>query len=63
MFLFHIFSYYIIKIIRFSKPGDIILDPFMGIGSTAIACKQLKRNFIGCEINKTYVNCAEKRLA
>jgi len=45
-----------------SKEGDIVLDPFMGIGSTAVACKELKREFIGCEINKTYVEWANNRL-
>jgi DNA modification methylase len=45
-----------------SNEGDIILDPFMGIGSTAVACKELKRNFIGCELNPKYVECAKKRL-
>ena len=45
-----------------SKEGDIVLDPFMGIGSTAVACKELKRNYIGCEINPKYVEWTNKRL-
>jgi site-specific DNA-methyltransferase (adenine-specific)/modification methylase len=45
-----------------SKEGDIVLDPFMGIGSTAVACKELKRHFLGCEINQKYIECANKRL-
>jgi len=45
-----------------SKPGDIVLDVFMGIGSTAVAAKQTGRNFIGCEINKKYVEWAKQRL-
>jgi len=45
-----------------SKEGDIVLDPFMGIGSTAVACKELKRNYIGCELNPKYVEWAKKRL-
>jgi len=45
-----------------SNEGDVVLDPFMGIGSTAVACKELKRNFIGCEINREYVDWANKRL-
>jgi len=45
-----------------SNPGDIILDPFMGIGSTAVACKELKRKFIGCELNPKYVAWANSRL-
>lgn len=45
-----------------SNDGDIILDPFMGSGTTAVACKQLNRNFIGFEISKEYCEIAEKRL-
>ena len=45
-----------------SNPRDIILDPFMGIGSTAVACKELKINYIGCELNPKYVEWAKKRL-
>jgi site-specific DNA-methyltransferase (adenine-specific)/modification methylase len=45
-----------------SKEGDVVLDPFMGIGSTAVACKELKRNYIGCEINPKYVDAATTRL-
>ncbi|OGC68621.1 hypothetical protein A2415_01730 [candidate division WWE3 bacterium RIFOXYC1_FULL_39_7] len=46
-----------------SKEGDTVLDPFMGIGSTAVACKELKRNFIGCEINQKYVELSIERLS
>lgn len=46
----------------FSKEGDIILDPFIGSGSTAVACKQTKRNFIGFEIDKIYYELANERL-
>ena len=42
--------------------GDIVLDPFMGSGTTAVACKQLNRNFIGFELNPEYVKLAEERL-
>lgn len=45
-----------------SKQKDIILDCFMGSGTTAVACKQLNRNFIGFELNKEYCNIANKRL-
>jgi len=47
----------------FSKEEDIVLDPFIGSGSTAVACKQTKRNFIGFEINEEYCKLAQKRLA
>ncbi|HHE65772.1 MAG TPA: site-specific DNA-methyltransferase [Bacteroidetes bacterium] len=46
-----------------SYEGDVILDPFMGSGTTAVACKQLGRNFIGFEISKKYVDIANKRLS
>lgn len=46
----------------FSKEGDIVLDPFIGSGSTAVACKQTKRNFIGFEINKEYCKLTQERL-
>ena len=45
-----------------SKQGDLILDPFMGSGTTAVACKQLNRNFIGFEIDKRYYEIAKQRL-
>jgi len=42
--------------------ANTILDPFMGSGTTAVACKQLKRNFIGIEISPEYCKIAEKRI-
>ena len=45
-----------------SDKGDIVLDCFMGVGSTAVACKELNRNFIGCELDKGYYRLANKRL-
>ena len=45
-----------------SNEGDTVLDPFMGSGSTGIACKQLNRNFIGIELDDKYFNIAEKRI-
>lgn len=51
------------KVVKsFTKENDVILDPFMGSGTTGIACKQTKRNFIGYELNKEYMEIAEKRL-
>ena len=44
------------------KKTDIILDPFLGSGTTAVACKQLKRNFIGIEISEKYCEIARQRL-
>jgi len=46
----------------YSEEGDLICDPFMGSGTTAVACKQLNCNFIGFEISQEYVNIANKRL-
>jgi len=47
---------------RASKPGSIVLDPFLGSGTTAVACKKLGRNFIGIEKEPAYVEIAKKRL-
>ena len=46
-----------------SNAKDIVLDPFLGSGTTAVACKQLGRQFIGIEISEEYVKIAEKRIA
>ena len=48
---------------NFSKEGDIILDPFMGSGTTGMAAQQLGRNFIGYEISQEYMATATKRIA
>ena len=47
---------------KFTKENSIIFDPFLGSGTTAVACKMLKRNYIGCEISKEYVEIAEQRI-
>lgn len=47
---------------KYSKKGDTILDPFLGSGTTAVACKQLNRNYIGIEINPKYYEIARQRL-
>lgn len=46
----------------FSKEGDLILDPFMGSGTTAVAAKQTNRNYIGFELVDDYVKIAEERV-
>ena len=46
----------------FSKEGDLIYDPFMGTGTTAKSAHIYKRNWIGSEISKDYVDLANKRL-
>jgi len=45
-----------------TKKGDLVLDPFMGSGTTAVACRQLNRDFIGFEIDKEYCSKANERL-
>lgn len=45
-----------------SDPGDIVFDPFMGVGSTGVAAIGLGRRFIGCEIDSTYFNAAQNRI-
>lgn len=49
-------------LISWSKKGDVILDPFMGSGTTAKVAKQLGRQFIGFEISEEYCKIANKRL-
>lgn len=46
-----------------SRPGDVVLDPFVGSGTTCIAAKELGRNFIGIEREVEYVEIAEARLS
>lgn len=45
-----------------TKPGSVIMDPFLGSGTTAIACIIEKRNFIGCELKKEYIEIAKHRI-
>jgi len=49
-------------IISWSTEDDTVLDPFMGSGTTGVACKKLGRNFIGIELDETYFNIAQKRI-
>jgi len=46
----------------YTNEGDTILDPFMGSGTTGVACVQTGRNFIGIEIDEGYFKIAEKRI-
>ena len=45
-----------------SKEGDVIFDGFMGSGTTGVAAKMLKRDFIGCEIDKHYFDVCNSRI-
>lgn len=49
-------------IVNSSKENDIVLDPFVGSGSTGVAAKQLNRNFIGMELDKEYFEIAKQRI-
>lgn len=48
---------------KHSQPGAIILDPFMGSGTTAVACLRTGRNFIGFELDEGYHAIAQQRIA
>lgn len=50
-------------VLKASNPGDTILDPFMGSGTTGVACVKTGRNFIGMELDSTYFAIAERRIA
>ncbi len=45
-----------------SVEGDIVLDPFMGSGTTAMVANSLGRDYIGCELNKDYETLILKRI-
>lgn len=45
-----------------SNPGDLVLDPFCGVGTSFVVCKKLGRDFIGFEINQDYINLGACRL-
>ena len=50
-------------ILASSDENDMVLDPFLGSGTTARVCQQLNRNCIGIELNPAFVEIAENRLA
>ena len=50
-------------IITWSNEGDVVLDSFMGSGTTGVACKNLNRKFIGIEKDETYFKIAQDRIA
>lgn len=45
-----------------SRPGDTVLDPFMGAGTTALVAAKLNRRFLGIELNPAYIKIAERRI-
>ena len=50
------------RIIGILPSEYVVFDPFMGSGTTGVACKQLNRDFIGCEIDKEYYQIAKQRI-
>ena len=46
----------------FTNPGETILDPFMGSGTTGVACAKMGRKFIGIELDKKYFDIACRRI-
>lgn len=49
-------------ILNSTKPGEVVLDPFMGIGATCVAARANGRGYIGCEINPKYFEIANRRV-
>lgn len=49
-------------IVNSSKEGEVVFDPFMGSGSTGVACKKTNRDFVGIEIDKNYYDIAVERI-
>jgi len=49
-------------VLEFSNKGDLILDPFIGSGTTAVACERLNRRWIGIELNEEYCEIAKRRI-
>ena len=45
-----------------TRPGDLVLDPFMGVGSTGVAARQLGRRFVGIELDPGYWAAAQRRI-
>lgn len=45
-----------------ARKGDVVFDPFMGSGTTGVACKEIGLDFIGCEIDKEFFDIAKRRI-
>lgn len=50
------------QIKSWSNPHDVVLDPFVGSGTTPLACVELNRNYIGFDISEEYCDIARNRL-
>lgn len=46
----------------FSRPGQLVVDPFLGGGTTALACQRLQRSFVGCDIDPAAVETSRQRV-
>jgi len=49
-------------VLFFTKPGEVVFDPFLGTGSTLVACHQTQRNGLGIELQEKYAQIAKERL-
>lgn len=47
---------------KFAKVSDVVIDPFMGLGTTGISCKKNGIDFIGIELDENYFNIAKERI-
>ena len=47
---------------KFTRDGDLVLDCFMGLATTGIACQKYNRNFLGIELDKDYFEIAKERI-
>jgi site-specific DNA-methyltransferase (adenine-specific) len=52
-----------VQVERLTVPGDLVVDPFLGGGTTAFVCRELGRRFVGCDIDPAFVHVAQERLA
>ena len=50
-------------ILASSDPGDAVLDPFVGSGTSAVVAKRLGRRYVGIDVSARYIDCARSRLA
>lgn len=49
-------------LLKITCPGDVVLDPFLGSGTTAVACHEMWRHFVGCEITEDNIKITIDRL-
>jgi DNA modification methylase len=48
---------------RLTEPGELVVDPFVGGGTTAIVCRDLGRRFVGCDVDPKATETTRRRLA